>query len=267
MKRPIKRIFIFFITSWLIGIGVSCKKNEIPDSDTGKTCYPATQKTPSVTRTLAYGSSRHLSKLTETDSSGNQTGYYTFDYSSSNNKVSRITRYLFPFTSYDSYDVIEYNSGGQEIRAHHFEQDGLKYTETRYSAYEYNASGQRTKTSLFVPDGLDFSLDSYDRYEYDADGNIIRLSTFDKSDSSTGFIRYTYDDKINPFKILSLPYESPLDQGVSNVKSMAVYESSGQLDYTESYSFDYNAKGLPVSSTFKSADGTQYMTTYTYDCE
>ena len=155
------------------------------------------------------------------------------------------------------YHAFEYDDERKLIKKLHYFLNGDQFRLVSYSSYDYE-NDQVRQVNQYNNQG---ELSQKNRYYYDEKGNMIRDEYFFREGEAVFVLMYTkeyvFDDKGNPYRI----FENEGIPGVYTnrnniIKSVYTDHISGdEYTYTEEFSYEYNASGLPVKR--------QYFT-YTY---
>lgn len=215
-------------------------------SDPVVSCYPATLTEAGYTYTFIYNTNNRLEQMVVTPQGSSVGVTYTYTYDSKGNIISRSANGSPAETTYS------YDANNRLIQTVNFN------TVTNYA---YNPSGQlisevSSSTGVFPAPTT---------YTYP---NTTTRNPSTKARPYANIIEnyvYEYDNKVNPEKFLDRP-SLATDNNVTKVTW-----NSGNYTFSRTYTYEYNDKGYPVSSTevtVCSCGSTETKTaTATYNCK
>lgn len=137
--------------------------------------------------------------------------------------------------------------------------DANRYADKRFN-YSFDAS--KRLSGYYTSDGSDnASSRSGSGYTYTGENITGQTSAAGRTTFPSG--AYQYDDKVNPFFGLMDPGVDPALRYSRNNRVRAEFTGRGYPDELRTYTYEYNAQGLPTKRT-ESGARTE-VTTFTYE--
>ncbi len=267
--KKIKILFILFIGAALTI--ASCKK----DPSGGDT--PVVKKHSFVTKKTnddgtyskyTYNGDNQISKSEDYNASGTSTKYSVLTYSS---------KHLVKYESFENGTLktkleISNNSSGNPISADIYitQASGL----AKIGSFNYTYSGDKlaSRTMMYEINGQTFEVSKVE-YTYTGD-NITKETEYSLGASQalevSGYTKYEYDSKKNPFLTLGLGIFTGDVGSISanNYTKETVMDASSTIDnaHSKNYTYEYNDKDYPIKETSKTFNNSvTKVTTYSYD--
>ncbi len=141
---------------------------------------------------------------------------------------------------------------------HSYRNEGGDFVEqTIY--YYYKDNDKIVAKSTYYFNGENFYKGDSAKYVYNDGGNVALASYYGEGNTVEYTAEFTYDDKINPYKISGLPYGdseffTPKNLSTNNA-THAVYASE-QWTEEETVNFTYDADGKPITQRGSWEQGT-----------
>lgn len=185
-----------------------------------------------------------------------------FEYNSQNQLISK--------TFGEFVETYTYNTSGRLVSTNlHFKSARDGYEWDQKTDLQYNR-GRISKGIIFSRDGVETGRIEY---KYDSRGNTTERTEYPVSSEYNGMIlsqvKFTYDDKINPFYFSCSPYwevrQSDIVQG--NNPSYSYYYNSIMSSFPPEYEFtyEYDTTGLPVKVFRKHLKTNGITNVYEYE--
>jgi hypothetical protein len=203
-------------------------------------CLPTTLPGYTSTLTISYNADKKISTVNyaEDDTPG-----YRSSYLYANGKITRINTMRGGATK--AYDTFTYGSG--TITESHFVKVAKHFEEDSRIIYYLNGTriigwaDHNPYNELARRDSVVFTY---------TDDNITRKDSYGSGENIENYFLYTYDDKINPFKLAGLndeddEYFKPLNISKNNITRME-FHFGEHYDYDE-FVYTYDADGFPTT--------------------
>jgi len=196
--------------------------------------------------------------------------YITLYYSYQGGHLQSIKRYDRLSETFESLEEFIYD-GGFMVRKNYFPLDGDRLVEEfmSYTTYKKNEQNRIIERKTYwVEDGVE-KFSSHTTFEWD-DCNLIKLNDFDKNGTLGSTSNFFYDDKANPYNLIS-NLDISARKSANNLIRVECTETNNP-DYlgaskinsgTSEYFYSYNEFNLPIQRTYDEFGKVDY--TYLID--
>lgn len=247
----------------------SCSSDDDNNPQTELEVIPDTYSELNYSRTLHYDSEGKLIRVQMISVFPNNVTDESNQYYSYN-----LQGKLVECTTNNGWRMVYSYSGNNVVRTDEYVNSELR---SQYHTFEYTPNGKLAKSITYqnIPEeGGEIPVSS-SVYEYDADGNLKfeKLYYYTTGGAEavllTVFTFGAYDDKPNSENLFSInPFNPFMKLSKNNPGQLEVKNGNGVVSSTNTYTYEYNAKGYPVKKSthtvlYNGQEG-DYETVYTF---